>query len=89
MARTATARIKFVETTRHGLVSCVMREYNVEVRQGQVRRTIGRIYGGGRSWEALPVAASAWTRRHTTRAAAVQALQAREDFRFEHTFILA
>jgi hypothetical protein len=90
MARTATPRIRFVETaveeTSRGVF---VRDYNVEVHTGQVRATIGRIMGGGRSWAALPVGATAWTRWHTTRAAALHALQAREDFQFPHTYILA
>lgn len=90
MPRTAAARIRFVETgveeTSHGVF---VRDYNVEVRQGQVSYTIGRIMGGGRSWAGLPVNGEAWTRWHTTRAAALHALQARENCLRSDTFILA
>lgn len=90
MARTATARIRFVATrveeTSRGVF---VRDYNVEVRRGQVRYTIGRIMGGGRSWAALPVGGEAWTRWHTSRAAALHALQARENCLRPDTFILA
>lgn len=90
MARTAAIRVHFVttgaEVTSPGVT---MRDFNVEVRQGQVSYTIGRIMGGHGSYAALPIGATAWTRWHTTRAAALHALQAREDFQYSHTYILA
>jgi hypothetical protein len=85
MARTAKITTHFV------LISAVdsrgrarkdqPREYAVEERQGQVRRTLGRVYGGDGHWMALPVGAGAWTRYHPTRGAALDALRLREDCR--------
>ena len=85
MARTARTRTHYVLTAelRDDHRRVYAREYNVEERQGwgdrAVVRTIGRIVGGGSDWMALPVAASAWTLRHRTRAAALDALRRRED----------
>ena len=60
-------------------------DYVIEMRQGQVRWTAGRIMGsirnGRGTWAALPVGADAWTAWHPTRAAAAQAAARREDFR--------
>ena len=65
--------------------STTFRDYVVEIQQGQVRWTVGRIMGSIRSgrgaWAALPVGADAWTAWHPTRAAATAALAAREDWR--------
>ena len=85
MARTARTRTHFVETGTSVAGSTTHRDYVVEIRQGQVRWTIGRIMGSVRSgrgaWAALPVGADAWTAWHPTRAAATAALAAREDWR--------
>jgi hypothetical protein len=90
MARIARTRVHFVETavqeTSPGVIT---RDYNVEIHQGQRRWTVGRIMGGRRSWAALPVGAKAWTRWHATRAAALSALQMREDCQDERTWIRA
>ena len=88
MARTAAARIDFVEVEEQR-TSCargVVRMYAVEVRRGRTRYTLGRVSGLAGSWEALPVGASACKRRHTTRKAALRALLAREDFRDNRTW---
>ena len=92
MARIAKVHVHFVEThvevqreSWGAATGTTFRDYNVEERQGQVRRTIGRIFGAinssGGSWEALPIGATAWTARHTTRREALAALYRREDFR--------
>jgi hypothetical protein len=85
MARTARTRTHFIETGTTVQGGTIHRDYVVEVRQGQVRWTVGRIMGSVRSgrgaWAALPVGADAWTAWHSTRAAATAALAAREDFR--------
>jgi hypothetical protein len=102
MARTAAAHIHYVLTGEQvepngDGTRVVFRDYNVEVRQGQTRRTIGRIAGsmtlsrsGNTSratWNALPIGATAWTRYHTTRAAALDALLVREDFRVPESHV--
>lgn len=85
MARTAATRTHFIEngTTVQGATT--HRDYVVEIRQGQVRWTVGRIMGSVRSgrgaWAALPVGGEAWTAWHPTRAGALAALAAREDWR--------
>ena len=83
MARTATAHLTYsdISVAPAGTRSAY-REYVVGERRGQVRRTLGRVMGGnGGNWAALPVGASAWTRWHSTRTAAVEAMIRREDFR--------
>lgn len=79
MARTARTTTHFVLTAEDKGGVTVMRDYNVEERQGQVRRTVGRVYGGGNSWMGLPIGGTAWTCRHTTRAAALDAMRRREN----------
>ena len=85
MARTARTRTHYIETGTTVQGATTHRDYVVEIRQGQVRRSIGRIMGSVRSgrgaWAALPVGAEAWTAWHPTRAAATAALVAREDWR--------
>jgi hypothetical protein len=39
----------------------VARDYTVTIQYGQVRYSIGRIYGGGNQWNALPIQAEQWT----------------------------
>ena len=85
MARTAAVRTHFVNVDTSTLDGTTHRDYVVELRQGQVRWTVGRIMGsirnGRGAWAALPVGAEAWTAWHPTRAAATAALARREDFR--------
>jgi hypothetical protein len=83
MARIAKTTTHFVLISAVDSRGCVRqgepREYAVEERQGQVRRTIGRVYGGGGGkWMGLPVAGTAWTLWHDTRAEALDALRRRE-----------
>jgi hypothetical protein len=87
MPRTARSRVRFVETTHTVMAARTFRDYKVEVRRGQVCETIGRICGSPGAWNALPVGAEAWSRWHRTRADALRALQAREDFRDVSTYI--
>ena len=92
MARTAKVTVHFVadeSADRPGPVygpTTTFRDYVVEEHQGQLRRSIGRISGSIRNgrgqWNGLPVGAEAWTSWYGTRAAALAALRAREDFRF-------
>jgi|SRR3954469_3729374 hypothetical protein len=76
----------------------VQRDYTVQARQGrhgqgqgQTAWTLGRIFGSTRNgkgaWNALPVGGEAWTRWHPTRAAALVALQARENCLRPETFV--
>ena len=85
MARTARTRTHYIETGTTVQGATTHRDYVVEIRQGQVRRSIGRIMGSVRNgrgtWAALPVGGQAWTTWHPTRAAALAACQAREDWR--------
>lgn len=85
MARIARTRTHFIEAGTSVIEGTRHVDYVVEVRQGQVRWTTGRIMGSVRhgrgQWAALPVGAQAWTAWHPTRAAATAALAAREDFR--------
>ena len=85
MARTARIRTHFVPAARTVTDGTVHVDYVIEMRQGQLRWTTGRIMGsirnGRGAWAALPVGADAWTAWHPTRAAAAQAAAAREDFR--------
>ena len=89
MARTAAARIHLaeVEAQRTTCARGVVRMYAVEVRRGRTRYTLGRVSGLAGSWEGLPIGAQAWTRRHTTRRAAMEALISREDFRADWTWL--
>lgn len=85
MARTAAIHTHFIETGTTVAGGTIHRDYVVEVRQGQVRWTTGRIMGSVRhgrgQWAALPVGADAWSCWHPTRTAALAALRVREDFR--------
>lgn len=85
MARTARIHTHYIEAGTTVAGGTIHRDYVVEVRQGQVRWTTGRIMGSVRhgrgQWAALPVGAQAWTAWHPTRAAATAALARREDFR--------
>lgn len=94
--RPARAHIHFVQTAADTTSNPTMRfvDYTVEVRRGQVRYSIGRIYGavsvnGGRaSWMGLPCGqTSGWTRYHTTRRAALLALYAGESCTQPATFV--
>ena len=50
MPRTARSRVRFVETTHTVIAARTFRDYNVEVRRGQVCETIGRICGSPGAW---------------------------------------
>lgn len=94
--RPARAHIHFVQTAVATESNPETRfvDYTVEVRRGQVRYSIGRIYGavptnGGRgSWMALPAGqTSGWSRYHRTRTQALVALFAGESCTQPGTFI--
>jgi hypothetical protein len=88
MPRTARVRHHFIEAATWPTSRGTARDYVVEVRQGQVRYSLGRISGGGGGqWNALAIGADAWSRWHRTRTAALAALQARETFTDETTWI--
>jgi hypothetical protein len=90
MARTARITVHFVETFSEVLSAGVTaRDFTVECRQGQRSWSIGRISGTPGAYNALPIGATAWTRWHRTRSAALSALHAREDFRDPESYILA
>jgi len=54
----------------------VNRDYTVTIQYGQVQYSIGRIYGGGNQWNALPIQADRWTPWVRTRREALAALVA-------------
>ena len=85
MARTAATRTHYIPAGSTVTEGTTHVDYVIEMRQGQVRWTAGRIMGsirnGRGTWAALPVGADAWTAWHPTRAAAAEAAARREDFR--------
>jgi len=96
MARTAKITVHFVTDESEGRgyrigPRSTFRDYVVELRQGRRCWSVGRISGSVRNgrgaWNGLPIGADAWTRWHRTRADALAALQARETFTDETTWI--
>jgi hypothetical protein len=84
--RPARITVHFREIARHGSRgAATYATFAVELRQGRRSWTIGRVFGGGRAWEGLPVCGAAWSRRHATRRAATYALAYREDWRDPET----